>query len=108
MLATTLSMGAALVGTGWSSYRGIRESAEALARGQGERILQDLRFGLQTSYGPPSREMLEALLEEGRDDGLVLVALYTPEGRLLQQAGAAILAQANQQPALAIQLLGGL
>ena len=64
------------------------------------------RLNVTISNLQVARENFKAAESQIRDVDVAFAAAELTRQNILQQAGAAVLAQANQQPALALQLLG--
>jgi len=79
---------------------------EALSGQRGALGALQNRLGIAASLTVVSRENFLAAESRIRDADIAHESSQLLRMNILQQAGAAVLAQANQQPALALQLLG--
>ena len=76
LLTVALFTGGALVVTVWSGHRSIHRASEAVARSEGERLLDLVRERLGRSAARPTAARLEAILEDLRPMGLRHVAIH--------------------------------
>ncbi len=88
LLAVALLLGALLIGATGSSLLAAGRLSDALARGQGEVLLQAVRNELgPPDEGPPEQEQFNALIEDNAALGLRYVAVVR-DGEVLFSSGA--------------------
>jgi len=87
-LATTLVLGAVLVGTAWIGRERARAASTTLNLGQGQVLLEALRQSIRAEPALPDGARLDSLLRLHRDAGLRFLALFDAERRLVAAAGA--------------------
>ena len=68
----------------------VEHASQAVARGQGETLLQAGRLISRTGRGAPDSAILSQFLKRYEAEGLRHVALVTPRGEVLEQAGQAL------------------
>lgn len=86
-LATTLALGAALLGTAWVGRERAREAASTLNLGQGQVLLEALRQAVRAQPALPDSARLDSLLRLHEAGGLRFLALFDPERRLVAAVG---------------------
>ena len=82
------------------------QKIEQLARQRGELGAFQARIGVAVKTLQAGADNLRAASGRIMDTDVAEQSAGLARAQILQQAGAAVLAQANQQPALALQLLG--
>jgi two-component system sensor histidine kinase HydH len=75
VVGTIAITGAVLLLTVWITYQGVRDASDALVRGQAAAIQADLRSEFRDFQGPPTREILESIVDSYREEGLHYIAL---------------------------------
>lgn len=83
LLATTLILGATLIGTTWASHRSILRASSKLTRSEGEALVDSIRRDLRDYPGVVSTEDLAEMLDSYRSSGLLYVAIYDPHQAVL-------------------------
>jgi two-component system sensor histidine kinase HydH len=86
-LATTVALGAALVGTAWMGRRRALAASATLNRGQSLVLFESIRQQARAMDEPPSPEELDSLLRQHREAGLRYLAFFDSSGSQLAQAG---------------------
>jgi len=87
-LATTVALGAALVGTAWMGRRRAVAAAATLNRGQSLVLFESVRQQARSMGEPPQPAELDSLLRQHQEAGLRYLAFFDASGGLLGQAGA--------------------
>jgi flagellin len=108
--ALTYSINASTVDGGQSASRlaldAVNSAIQSLASNRGTLGATESRLRVAINNLTSSRENFAAAESRIRDVDVAAEAAELTRLGILQQAGAAVLAQANQQPALALNLLG--
>jgi len=87
LVGAALLMVTALMATVWASYSNVRSATETLSWGQGISLLHGLERALHGADGPPTDTDLEEVIAADAEAGLRYLGLFTPDGRLIAQAG---------------------
>jgi flagellin len=89
-----------------SALEAISNALASVGRNRGNLGALESRLSASISNLQVARENFKAAESQIRDLDVAIEASELTRLNILQQAGAAVLAQANQQPAIALQLLG--
>lgn len=87
LLVSALLMGVVLIAISALNYRNSHQLAVTVARGQGELLMASLRSDLRKLEHPYTDQMLEAVLEAHKDQGLSYLAYYHMPDTLKSSAG---------------------
>ncbi len=88
LLAVTFVMGASLLLTSWSSYRGVAAASAALSRSQGEALIHSVMLLLRPDASAPVEPALSTFLQEQAAEGLRYVGVFDAQGHEVAAAGA--------------------
>ncbi|HSJ10672.1 MAG TPA: ATP-binding protein [Longimicrobiales bacterium] len=86
-LATTAVLAVALVVGSWTNYRGAREAASALNRGQADLLEASIREAFIELATPIDDEVLATMLAAHEQDGLRYIAIFDTAGSVRWSAG---------------------
>lgn len=87
-LATTIALGAGLLGTAWLGRQRAVAAKSTLDRGQAEVLLESVRQFVREQRELPDAERLDSLLALRQESGLRYLGLRDTEGVLVAEAGA--------------------
>jgi len=86
-LATTVALGAALLGTAYVGRQQVRSTASTLGLGQAQMLVEALRQAVRAEPVLPDSARLDSLLLQHQDAGLRFLALFDSDRRLVAAVG---------------------
>lgn len=87
LVCAAILMGASLLATVWSSYRGVARASETLLRGQANALQHGIRASMLARDPDLDAADLAAILAEHADAGLAYIALLDARGAIVGEAG---------------------
>src|SRR5215207_2149129 len=108
-----LLIGFALLATVWTTRSAVIDASDAVRRGQSLAMEQTVRAELADLEGPPTKEDLERILIDHRDEGLRYLAMVEGDrghSKVVFAAGSAVSTDMTEQPVRGRrldQLVGG-
>ena len=96
-----LLIGFALLATVWTTRSAVIDASEAVRRGQALAMEQTVRAELADLEGPPTKEDLERILVDHRDEGLRYLAMVEGDrghSKVVFASGVAVSSDVTEQP----------